>query len=204
MLRLSTVATTLCAFAVTCVSLQPNHHAMTKTLAQLFQATLALSVLLVIHLIHSTTLILALVVHLAQHAHYTFLESRNKSSTPSPFTLQQDHRRWKSHKLPKCLAVTFVPAARGHFQFAWKKPQPQPAAVSPSISSTFGRLVARLPIPQLHYTHWSQNVVKRGLVEDTMRLLRWCSVLGIEDLLLYDEQGTWPIQIANSKYRVES
>lgn len=115
----------------------------------------AIVVLFIAHALHALTLILTLVLHL-----YTSLQPGSKRLVAHD--LQADIARWKKHKIPNCIALVFVPAARG--RFAWRKGSYEP---------------------------WADKTVLQGLLEDTAGLVRWCNeIKGIESLIVYDEKGS--------------
>lgn len=125
---------------------------MTGRIASGLQLALASLVLLLLHLIHASTLLLSLFLHLAAS-----LQSGSQRLDSS--SLQQDRLRWRK-KRPKHLAIVFVPAARGRFD--WR---------------------------QLRYVPWPAKVVVKGMLRDLRELVRWSHSLAIESLQLYDEHG---------------
>lgn len=139
----------LCAF----------HHHLSASLAEMLslqqtlQSLLALLILVVLHGVHGCTLVLTLVLHL-----WASLQSGTRRLSSS--TLQKDYARWRVRKLPMHLAVVFVPAARGKFE--WSK---------------------------FRYRPWSEKVVLEGMLDDVAHLVRWCRELDLESLMLYDEAG---------------
>jgi hypothetical protein len=119
----------------------------------------AVIVLLIAHALHALTLILTLVLHL-----YASLQPGSRRLEAS--NLDIDIARWREHKIPNCIALVFVPAARG--RFVWRKGSYEP---------------------------WKEENVLQGLLEDTVGLVRWCNrIKGIESLILYDEKGERGIQ----------
>lgn len=127
--------------------LHPND--MIQRCQRLVEGLLAFFILLVLHLIHSSTLILALFLHLFHHF----------GLSPTT-TLSQDVSLWKSNKIPKSLGVIFVPAARGYFSLS-----------------------------KLRYKAWDDGIVYDGMKNDVIDLIKWSLELGVEELLLYDENG---------------
>ena len=123
------------------------------SLQSALQSLLALLILVVLHGVHGCTLIFTLVLHL-----WASLQSGSRRLSSS--TLRQDAARWRARKLPRHLAVVFVPAARGKFEWS-----------------------------ELRYRPWSEKVVLQGMLEDVTHLARWCNQLELESLILYDEAG---------------
>jgi len=118
---------------------------------------LAFLVLLVLHLIHGSTLLLALFLHLVNHIHL----STSTCNNPSPKTLSEDVLIWKNKKrVPNCLGIIFVPSARGYFSLS-----------------------------KFKYTSWDKDIVLQGMVRDVLDLVNWSKRLGVDTLLLYDENG---------------
>ena len=141
---------------------------MIQRCQRLIGGLLAFLVLLVLHLIHSTTLILALILHLFHHFRLSLhdddtstLCSSNGYYVPRRNGIKtEDIKLWKSKKVPKCLGVIFVPPARGYFS-----------------------------LRSFRYQAYDSQVVYNGMQNDVIELVRWAAELGIEDLLLYDENG---------------
>lgn len=127
-------------------------RSMAGRVAGAVQLTLASLVLLLLHLIHGSTLLLSLVLHLSS-------SFQSGSQRLDSSTLAKDAARW-SKKRPKHLAIVFVPAARGRFE--WRT---------------------------LQYVPWAEDVVLRGMLQDVKELAQWSRKLGIRGLQLYDEQG---------------
>ena len=125
---------------------------MAGRIASGLQLALASLVLLLLHLIHGSTLLLSLLLHLAAS-----LQSGSQRLESS--SLQQDRLRWRK-KRPKHLAIVFVPAARGRFD--WR---------------------------ELRYVPWPAGVVVEGMLRDLSELVQWNSSLDLESLQLYDEHG---------------
>jgi hypothetical protein len=125
---------------------------MTGRIASGLQLALASLVLLLLHLIHGSTLLLSLFLHLASS-----LQSGSQRLDSS--SLHQDQLRWRK-KRPRHLAVVFVPAARGRFD--WIK---------------------------LRYVPWARRVVLEGMLQDIHELVQWCSKLDIKTVHLYDEDS---------------
>lgn len=142
---------------------------MIQRCQHLIGGVLAFIVLLVLHLIHGSTLLLALFLHLINHIQLsTSTTSRNESisnddaiTTTSYKTLLKDSQVWKqNNKIPNCLGIIFVPTARGYFSLS-----------------------------KLRYTAWSKEVILQGMIEDVIKIVSWSKALGIDNLLLYDENG---------------
>lgn len=84
---------------------------MAGRIASGLQFALASLALLSLHLIHGSTLLLSLLLHLAS-------SFQSGSQRLDSSTLASDELRWRK-KRPRHFAVVFVPAARGRFE--WKK-----------------------------------------------------------------------------------
>lgn len=133
---------------------------MLERIAGVLRFSLSLLVLVTLHLVHGSTLLVSLFVHLV-----TSLQSG--ASRLSSESLEEDTVRWSTKK-PAHLALIFVPAARGKFE--WR---------------------------QFRYRPWEEHVVLEGMVEDIQELVRWCKKLGISSLTIYDEQGESPVRLEN-------
>lgn len=127
-----------------------------KTLWTALHLAVAVLVLLGLHLIHGCTLLFTLFVHCAA----TLQPGSTRLRAAS---LDEDIARWRETRLPRNVAVVFVPAARGRIR--WKF---------------------------LHWTYepWPNDVVLHGMQADAIELVQWCFQMGIESLSLYDEEGT--------------
>lgn len=141
-------------------------HDMIQRCQNLVGGILAFIVLVVLHLIHGSTLLLALFLHLTNHIQLSSNRPSSKQHESNnnhilELLLQKDALKWKSkNKIPKCLGIIFVPTARGYFS-----------------------------INKLKYTSWSKSIILQGMIEDLIKIVEWSLELGIEDLLLYDENG---------------
>lgn len=145
-------------------------HDMIQRCRRLAGGALACLVLLVLHLIHGSTLLLALFLHLINHIRLSTSTSTltrpggntsDTNSNPSTKALSDDITIWKNKKkIPSCLGVIFVPSARGYFSFK-----------------------------KFRYTAWSEDVVFQGMMEDVIKIVSWSRRLEIDSLLLYDENG---------------
>ncbi|KAK9900022.1 Undecaprenyl diphosphate synthase [Cystobasidium minutum MCA 4210] len=146
---------------------------MIQRCQRLIGGLLAFLVLLCLHLIHSTTLILALILHLIHHFRLSLHGSGSHSSDDTTTTTstyattrrrfglkEEDITLWKAKKVPKCLGIIFVPPARGYFS-----------------------------LRHLKYKAYENESVYLGMQDDAIRLVGWAVELGIEELLLYDENG---------------
>lgn len=87
---------------------------MIQRCQRLVGGILAFLVLLALHLIHGSTLLLALFLHLINHVQLTTSSCNTSTSNIN----EDDVRLWKQRKVPKCLGVIFVPSARGYFSFS--------------------------------------------------------------------------------------
>jgi hypothetical protein len=142
---------------------------MIQRAKQLITSCLALCILAALHAIHGATLLLTLFLHLYKQLSHTLPFSilpsilRRYASPlvyPSEDILRQDKARWTARKIPNCLGVVFVPAARGYFSFR-----------------------------ELSYRPWQDEVVLDGMLKDVVELFKWIKELEVDSLLLYDEKG---------------
>lgn len=129
---------------------------MIQRCQRLVGGVLAFLVLLVLHLIHGSTLLIALFLHLINHIQVGSSSSSSRRRTIS----DNDISMWKRSKIPKCLSIIFVPSARGYFSFS-----------------------------KFKYIAWDRDIVRQGMIKDVIDLINWCKELGIDCLLLYDENG---------------
>jgi hypothetical protein len=80
---------------------------------------LAFLVLLVLHLVHGSTLVIALFLHLVNH-----LQPGTASSNSRRTISNDDISLWKTrNRIPKCLSIIFVPSARGYLSFSKLPPK---------------------------------------------------------------------------------
>lgn len=164
-------------FAIHSSLSSPND--MIQRCQRLIGGLLAFLVLLCLHLIHSTTLILALILHLIHHFRLSLHGSGSHSSDDTTTTTstyattrrrfglkEEDITLWKAKKVPKCLGIIFVPPARGYFS-----------------------------LRHLKYKAYENESVYLGMQDDAIRLVGWAVELGIEELLLYDENGEYTLHL---------
>ena len=124
-------------------------------LLQAAQLVPAFLILALLHSVHAFTLLLTLLFHLSSSLQPGSLRLASTA-------LNHDAARWSKSKKPAHLAIIFVPAARGKFDWT-----------------------------RARYTPWSEQVVYQGFIEDLQALVKWCKRLEIKSLILYDEKGVW-------------
>lgn len=153
---------------------------MIQRFQSLLQGILAVLVLLFLHVVHGSTLLLSLFIHLKKNL--SPRSSSKRSGDPGRSKqhglqstgdiAQADFHSWSSSKngIPQTLGLIFVPAARGQVSMSWRKSRAFQA-------------------PTIDYRPWDPEVILQGMLDDAGRLVRWSMELGVEEVLMYDEKG---------------